>query len=336
MSTSERLQSYYPFDHDVLEAVAAAADQQNKQSFTEIAESFDIDNSLVTFVPEGSDKPLQVLTLQPEGDFDETQANVYHTPMGNAATTNMIMRSMRLFAANPTEQLILVGNPSAPGNGAGRLSLKDSRQAHSEHSLRPFVEPLIRQLGAQGVRSVNHLGFSYGADKAATASHVSDDYGIKVRNGVFVEPASVERQNILKLAQRFGSAFPPLERYVEQTGSEPYRQARASENMAAMLLGSVGLLRASNLAIAATLANGGFEHRVRQALAAQPDMRVAIGWGTASELADDQAMTAAVDRMTSDFGGHRIKTPIRLEGMHHAGENDIDLHAAIMLQGLKK
>lgn len=330
----ERLEAYYPFHPQVSDAVAWAAEAQNRYSFRDLARQYGIENGPGTILPDGYNKPLEMLTFIPREDYDSARMRVYHLPMGNGISPQMAMRGMRLFAADPSEQLTLVGNPSVPGSGGTCFPLKHSIEAMKQKSLTPFVEPLLGYLAATGVSSTDQIGFSYGADKAATSAREAARYDIEVPKGVFVEGVSAEKRSIVSLAKAFQASGAALAQYVEQSGSSPYVEARGKDNLAGLIKFSAGLLRVSNIAVATILAGGEYEHRIRLALEDQPQMAATLGWGTSSELVSNESMDQMTTRLQVDYGAKRI-TGMRLEAMHHAGENDIDLHAAIVLQGLR-
>lgn len=335
MNTERRLKQYYDFDETVLEAVTSAAAVQNTKSYEEQADGYGLADGPEVVTLSGSGRALEVLKLIPAADYDETSARIYHTPMGNPVSRNMGMRAMRMFAADPTQQLIVVGNPFGVRSNSGTLTVRDSVDSLRTKSLKPHVEPVLEYLENQKVRTTEQLGYSYGADKAAATAGAADEHGITVPAGVFVEPSSVAKRSLLALAQAFGKTNAPMAAYVEQTGSQPYRDVRSEDSMLGLVAYSAGLLRMTNIAIVASLAHGGFDGRVRSGLDTQPDMHVAIGWGTESELTDDVEAAKLTDRLTVEYGNDRIAT-LRLQGMHHAGGEDIDLHAAIMLQGLRR
>lgn len=100
---------------------------------------------------------------------------------------------------------------------------------------------------------------------------------------------------------------------------------------------SAGLFRASNAAIGNALAHDGFATRVRDALSTHPELKVTVAWGTVSELVPNDTVEDALDslRNLDPQIGSRVSR-MALEGMHHAGADDIDLHVAMVSQGLKQ
>lgn len=334
MTTGERLSQYYDFSPETVEQVSEAADWQNRHSFSYLARAYRIGDTLETIEPQAGVKSIEIATLKPHQGFDATHMRIYHLPMGNALSPNMIMHGMRLFAADPTEQLMLVGNPSRPGSNAGRIGLKAAAQVARHKDLSPVNTTLLHHLQRLGIASVDHIGYSYGADKAVAAAVASAEAGQQVRHGVFVEPVAVADRSLPRLARRFGCSARALPRYVKQADSPPYQAVRDQESRLTLLSYSLGLARITNMAIAVALGKASFAERVEEALETQPKMKAALGWGTASELTLDEPMQRISGELQQSFGSERVRA-LRLQGMHHAGGSDIDLHAAIILEGLR-
>jgi pimeloyl-ACP methyl ester carboxylesterase len=334
MTTGERLAQYYDFSTETVDRVSEAADWQNQHTFSYLSRAYQLDESLETIKPQAGDKPLEVVTFKPRQSFDPTHMRVYHLPMGNALSPNMIMNGMRLFEADPTEQLMLVGNPSRPGSNAGRIGLKAAVHVARHKDLSPVNMTLLHHLQQLDITSVDHIGYSYGADKAAAAAATSAQAGQQVRHGVFVEPVAIADRSMPRLARRFGYSARAISRYVNQANSEPYQAVRDQESRWSFLSYSLGLARTTNVAVALALGKATFAERVEEALESQSDMKVAVGWGTASELTLDEPMQRISGELRQSFGNERVRA-LRLQGMRHAGGNDIDLHAAIILEGLR-
>jgi len=78
----------------------------------------------------------------------------------------------------------------------------------------------------------------------------------------------------------------------------------------------------------------GFAQRASAALRNQPDLRMTVGWGSESEMCPDLTLQKMTNGLRAQHGGLRVLS-MRLQGMHHSGMDDLDLHAAMMLEGLK-
>ena len=329
MPVSQRLAAYYDFDPNILDRLdTVAADQNAASGFQELADRYDIADGPTKVLPGGAKKPIEVLAI---GGY-ATEMQVLHLPMGNPVDTNMAMRGLRLYGV--TERpLLLVGNPAKPGRGVGGLAHDDWRKV-ATGDLRPTVDPLFRHLREAGVRAADHLGYSYGADKAVTAAQYGGDYNVQTARAVAIETAALFKRNLAVMGLVFASTNKHTKEYAEQAASVPYRDARKSA--ASVGIYALGLLRPSNIAIAASLARDGFADRARAALIAQEDLRMAIGWGSADEFGNDKRLPGLVDELQHEAAfGERVSA-MRLKGMHHAGSEDIDLHAAVMVQGLQQ
>lgn len=334
MTTAERLIQFYDFDEAVLAAVQETAARQNSQHYTELADEHGIGDGPQQIRPfTESRRVLEYATLTPPGDYDETKCRLLFTPMGIGVDESMMMRAMRLFDAQPDERLMVVGSPAAIGNKTNLLRIGDL-PAVAAGNLSVAVEPALHYLHKRRVTTIDTLGYSYGADAAAAAAGEAARFALEVRHGVWAETASATSRSVGRLALDFVRSGDELDNYVNAADSMPLREARdlADTGFPRWIGGMV--LRGSNLAIARGLARGGFAHRARTAYDTQPGLHTAIAWGTASELTDSGRMEQIVSHLQTLYDTERTKA-LPLTGMHHAGGDDIDLHAAIMLQGLR-
>ena len=335
MNTADRLTQYYDFSPEVLNAVSTAAEEQNTHTFDELATRYGVEDGVQRFY-DGlhgfTPHPVEYVLFKPEADYDERHMRVLHLPMACPADKNMVMRGIRLFGADPTSQLMIVGNPSSPGLSQTKFSIHEAYQVFRTHSLKPAARPLLHFLEKKGVTTTEHLGFSYGASKGADASAESGEYGQEVVAGVFVDPANVVNRGLFRLFRDMMASNAELEEYVKQTGCEALFEARSVNNKFTDALWLTSLLRVSNLAVANVLKRDGFEDSVDNALTAQQNMYAALGSGTLSLIAIDENMRGLTTRLHDKFDD-RVK-PMVFDGMPHAGGDDIDLHAAMMLEGL--
>lgn len=332
--TQSRLESYGAFDSDVIAHVTAAAEWQNQKHFQDLAERYQISDGPCVTLATGRRKPFEYLRFVPDGDYDYHQARILYAPMGNAVDEKMAMRAMRLFAADPSDQLIVIGSPAYPGRGAGKLSLVDCPKVWFG-DLSPTVSDVMKYFYYDNIESADHIGYSYGADRAAVAAKVAADYDIASPRAILMESAASKKRSFGRLAIDFYSAGKPLDEYINAAASPPLEEAWSLVNKGIVPY-SLGLARASNLAAAKALAKPLFESRVASAMDAQPDLRLAVAWGTASEISADSIQMAAIcERLRSRGLIRRKVAEIAISGMQHAGADDIDLHAAIILQAYK-
>lgn len=332
MTTAERVSTYYPFDGDILEIVSETADRQNKLGYTALAGEYGITYKSEPIENEYGRQLLSYLRITPKEDYDERKVRVYHAPMGIPADENMAMRAIRLFGADSSEQLMVIGNPAAIGRKENLLPRKALLKVW-RGDLKPAVAPLLQYLNSENISEVVDLGYSYGADKAVTSSEAAASYDIESTQGVYIEPAAVISRSLARLLADFKSTEPELARYIAQTASPALEEARAlADTGFTRYVG--GLLRMGNIAIAHALTKPFFETRLRRALEAQPNLRTVVAWGSESELTPTQPVEDSTLITRLMYGRDSVK-PMELKGMHHAGGDDIDLHAAIILQGLK-
>lgn len=335
MATQERLGQYYDFDSDILESVARVAASQNTLGFRDLADRFGMADGPQVAIPPGQKYPVEYVVFRPVADHDPREARILHTPMGNPVNESVIVRGARLFASDPTKQLIVIGNASdfrRPGTVPFRSAIDMIRRT----DVAPAVQPSLILLQNMGIQVSEQLGYSFGADKAAAASAHASEYGIRATDGVFIEPAGVAQRGIFRLFQDFMRSGAKLEEYLRLADSKPLDQARSGYNTFTTARWFAGLARLSNVAIAHTLAHPTFKGNVEQALGVKDtSFGVTIGWGTSSELTPSEEACAITTDLRANFGGSRV-FGMALRDMHHAGGDDIDLHAAIMLQGLRR
>lgn len=278
------------------------------------------------------DGGAQIVDIHPITDWDERRARVIHQPMANPLDPNMLYQAATIYAVDPSVRTIVTGNPSGLGYGQNILSREDRRKVASG-DLRPTIDSIAKYLTNTGVEYVEHIGYSYGADKAAVAAEHADKYDQEVTASIHIEPASVIKRSLVKLGAAFISTSKELARYVDASNVPAFKAAR--KESVGMVTYSMGLARLSNIAIAKALAQDGFEGRVDRALTNQSEMKSCIIWGTESELAIDGIVIAISDRLIAKYGGDRVGT-IRLPGQKHLLANDIHLQAALVMQGLKR
>lgn len=340
MNVRQNVLSYYDFDPAVVDAVEQAAEQQHGKTFQQLAQQYGFSDG-PRRVRDVTVQPLrhsvEYFDLIPKDDYDETQARVLYAPMGMPVDAGIAMRAIRLFAAQPDVRLRVFGSPSLIGNTANRVPFGSLNEvANGDFS--SLVLPGLHDLRNQGVKKIATLGNSYGADAAAASAAVANEYDINVTHGVWVESVAMKKRTSLELVQHIMSSERHLHRYVQDARSSALTVLHeARHDGTAGRIGSarykVGMLRASNLAIGKALVQGGFEDRATAALTAQPDMVATIGWGTASELTSTEVARPVVLSLQERFKD-RVNQ-LSLIDMHHAGGDNINLHAAIMLQGLR-
>lgn len=338
MKTNERLQNYYNFDEAIVQTIADVAEKQNKLSFRELAASHGLEDGAGRAYPYKDNRAIEVIHIKPEVDYDETLLRVCQAPMGITADASMAMRAIRLFDSEPTTPLLVVGSPTGIGNRTNLIERRDWA-VFARGDLRPVVRPTLQYLFSLGISRTEMVGYSYGADAGAAVGAASYEYGIHTNKAVLMEPAGIEKRALLTLVRDFQASGAALQNYVDQTMCPPLLEARGIHNSkvsdtVGFLRWTGGLLRASNIAIAHGLAEGKFEDQLSTAMIANPAMKATVVWGTASELTSPAAANKSISNLKSSFTRSRIES-MEMAGMHHGGGDDIDLHAAMVLQGLR-
>lgn len=339
MTTAERLEQYHVFDPEVVEAVAEVAEEQAPYSFQELADRYGVGDGPQKASPYGDRRSLGYYELTtPQVDREQYEPMVYHTPMAMPADKSMAARAFRLAALLPETPIMVVGNPSLLGVRENRVLRKDRFQI-ALGDLSPMSRLVLKHLSNQGVERAQFAGYSFGADLAVTSAAAADnpEFNIEATNGVFMEPGSVAVRSMTQLLKDFKSAEPQLANYVQAANSQMLNEARDPGAGLKPVIDFVryvgGLARPTNLAVARALAHGGFWLRASHAMLVQPEMKATLAWGSASELVPERDARDLADFMTTQLAPERV-TSLEIPGMHHAGGDDIDLHAAIVLQAI--
>lgn len=332
MNTIERLRSFHAFSSDILASIERAAEIQNGLTNHELADRYHLDDIYKVDTPEGAKKPVEIIDYIPRGGDTET-ANIGFTAFGVSLNECAVWRSMRLVESAPDKRWIFVGNSSSPLKDVGRLTVPESIGVILTGDLRPTVEPALRYAVSEGLTEPSFFGFSAGGIKTQAAAIHADRYGLKVDKSVMVDPSTVVSRGLLRLAKDFWATKAEMPNYVDRTQCDPYVTLSNAEDKMGFARYLMGFGRMSNIAMISKLKQGDFGVDLDIMMRKQPDMVATVGWGTHSELATDAAMYNVVLNAMNKFGQGRVHE-MRLTGMHHAGMEDIDLYAAIMLQGL--
>lgn len=317
MTTAEKLTQYYPFSEETLAAVEDTAERQNRYSFRELADQLGIDNAHIRTNIDG--KAVEYLHIQP-GDPASDAVRVLFSPMGNGLRENIVMRAMRLAEADNPEHLFVIGSPAHIGNPNNLLTRRE-RVAVAGGHFEPLSYPILDVLSRRQIQRVDALGYSLGATAAQGLVLAASDYGIETDKAVFAEPANTQERSLFRLLKDFAASGKELDQYVQQSESTPLNEAIDAARDDIRFF--AGLARLSNVAIARGLAKNTFDADNDLILNGQPNVQITSVFAEHSTL----AKLGKEDDL-------RIGR-IMLRGAHHAAGDDIDLHAAIMLQGLE-
>lgn len=331
--TRLKLEKYNAFEPEIVEQVVDAANWQDKHRFSELAEHYGVSGGpqLVEPYP-GAKYPIETLEFNPiDYEPQDEAVRVLFAPFGNSVTKSIAMRGMRLFQADDSQRLIIVGNPALPGRrakswpvqGAGKVDLAGRKQM-TQGDLSPRVEPMLRYLNSRNIGEVAlFTGFSWGADLAASATLHSEAYGITTGSSVLLEPGGTSERNVFGLAKAFVKSGEHLERYINSVDSSAYKTAVYQTAGNPVLFGA-GLLRPTNIAGVRGLARGKFIDTVNAIADKNSINSLTVGWCGKSEIVDGQELA---ENLSPKIGR------IVLERAHHAVGDDIDVHAAAVLQG---
>lgn len=327
---NEQLQTYYPFDSEVVGRIQDTAEWQNGLSFRKLADLYELDDA--TKRSRTKLQSLEYVELNPQAAPDSDDVHVLFAPMGNAATSdNIVMRALRMVEVTRPQKLIIAAGPAHINNPNNTIAPHDYHRVWAGDFV-PVLKPLLRELAGIAVdQSVSYFGYSNGAALAGAALASSANHDISASHAVLAEPANVSHRSMLSLGRDFLASGKYLDDYIRESRSIPLYEATArADQLAAYVL---GLARPGNLAIAHGLSRGGYSKKLDALLANHPDAQVTTVAGMLSELSEPATLlTSQLELATTHPGRSHL---ILLNNIHHAGGDNIDLHAAIMFQGLR-
>lgn len=332
--TVERLSSpesgyYQSFDLDIVHGVAEVAARQ--ASFDSYQRYFDYVGLPLTDIYryQGRSKPIQLIDVRRS---EEDGTLFVHLPMANPLDPNQLFQVATIADANREKRVIATGNPSGGGYRSGHLSWKQLRAVGNvlQPELGALVETEERYLDdpKHRVEAINHVGYSYGALKAAVAA--SRTYR-QVESLTAIEPV-IGKRTLVGLIFDFIKTDQALDRYVAAAQTPIYEAAKKDGiGMAGFVR---GLGRLTNIAIGISLAKVDIEEHIETTLIRHDDAHATLAWGSDSELARDEGALALSSRLFKCYES-RFR-PVRLDGQRHALANDPHLHAALVTQGLRR
>lgn len=324
MSEFKRLRQIYPFDHDVLDRVEQAAYRQEGIDWPLYARRYDIPQPTIFHPASGG--PIEVLDIAPY-DYDRTI--VYHQPMACELNPEIMLHVATFAAVQPELRVIAVGNPGRPGSKYGKVPLSKLYDVW-KGDLQPAIQPTLEYLESQKIiNEVDHIGESYGADKAAAA--VEQAYAGRA---AMIEPVSVAKAGLVKMGLIFRSTVQHKARYLRPVEQRSGVLVSAEDLTTGIYeLGVIG--RLSNLAIAHALGRGRYQQRLDTAMEANPDLKVGIAWGTASEFDRENQRDKITAYLLKKYSRDRVvRMPLKNET--HAMVVDPLLNAAVYAQLLKE
>ncbi len=334
--TVERLQGYFPFADDIVEAVAEVAASQAGMDFGGFMNAFDIPAPSSEHV-EGS-KPIGVLYIPSETGQDQTVARARFLAHGNGLLggNNQVFQiataHVSAEAAGDGMQTYAFGNPGGIGHTEGQLSAKDAWKV-ARGDARPLIDAPLRYMASQGVTSLQVDGYSGGTVSAIAATEYAYLYDMEVEHVTNIDPADVAHRGrklraLGSLAADFSSTAKALPGYVEANNLEAFIEARGDSflGMANYLL---GLVRPNNIARSSVMAGSWHESRAETALRYEEKARMHDVWASESELAMDGIMQAFSNYLHRQFPDRYSST--RLEGQKHTFVNDNALQSALLI-----
>lgn len=327
-TTARRLRQYYHFSDDTINAVARFAEKQ--KAYATYQDFFGaVAMPPVTVYKIGPKQGAAVIDIVPKGVT--SRVIVVHLPMGNPLDPNQQYQLATLAGMFPDARIIGFGNPSGEPYKHHEHDLRFLQKVGIASGLRPraLVGAELAYLQEQGITQAVYVGYSYGALKALVAASYSPE-GM-VGQLITIELVS-HRRSPFRLVKDFRRTIEPLASYVDVTGLEMFKIARSDSIDGAEY--ERGLHRPINLAIGSFISACDALKKLERVVRRRTDLRVAMAWGTKSELVDDVRMQRAVAKLERLAPGRIQALP--LAGQMHGLANDVHLHAAIVYEVLRQ
>lgn len=283
-----------------------------------------------------------------DGDVSRTEALVMFCPFANDVGANMLIRAefvRRCYAdsglragAGQTLPMILFGSPSG-GQGL-KLGWVAARQVAVD--LGGFVRPHLQILAAKGYRRVTLLGFSQGADIALEAALCAPGFNLEVMGLAIGDPAAVTERSLGQLARAFMLENNYLAEDVRAGGLEAAVRVHEMHKtgVAAFVAQQTALLRyiwaitrqgRINLALAHAMSQPRLAAGLISLATKRPDMKVVIGYGTASAIAPSEPLHTALEKVRGQQQPLKIRC-IAIQGAHHSWGDNLPLLATFYLE----
>lgn len=331
------LNTYGVFDKAVIDPIAWTATWQDELTFRDLAKFYGVEDGPATVLPSQSDRLIDVVHFSPLGDgfrpstFDGSRARVLFSPMGVDANPSMAMRGMRLYGADPEEQLLVVSSPSIPGKGAGKVATRSLSDVW-RGNFRPLVEPTLCYLNELGVENATFLGYSAGAELAVASAQHAANYDVGADIAVVAEAPGLHPRSLGRLVTDFLATGSQLEEYIERSQSPPLNEARTQMGGNVGLY-IAGLLRGTNIAFAHAMSQGKTGERLSDALSRHKSLRATVAYNGESGLVYPDGAKKVVSTLRGAYQD-RVSEFV-VPGAPHAAADNINFHAALMLQGIR-
>lgn len=328
-ATAERLRTFGDLDPHTVDYVASAmAEYVGGIALTDA----DPSDSLRTIPHEGP-VPLHVLDIAPRGSYDKQSAIVVGLMWGQGLTRWARHRLNILSNCIPNDRVVAVATPAGSAARWGSLAPAQC-VALSSGDFSPLANPLLDHLRNTGVREVDLVGTSFGADEIAAVAARAADHDITVNRLVAIEPTSLLARHVGQLVLDFCATRHSIARHVGMSGSPAYDKLQQAEFALSSLitLAANSLLRPTSRAAAQYLAGGQFEKQLTAGLDSQKDMKVQVVWGTHSGLAPYEHAQRLAGKLRARYGD-RVSV-LWMPGLGHGLCSDVALTTLLTMQGL--
>ena len=250
-----------------------------------------------------------------DNKISESVVTVLNTPLGDHPDRPHVQYTAYRLASAINDSLILIVTPGFGYSGDLTTKQKSDLKNNSYDSV---ATSMLSLLGSLGIKSINCIGYSLGAEIASAIAANANDQ-IKVNNLVLVEAPRVSRSTKLERLSRFLLEYPNLK--------------FAWNHPADSILRTVSNLKSSapnrNLtAYLSSLFLDGTERTLFQALDRQAGLSLTLCSGQNSKISPLVANTRIASQLRLKFRDHKVRQII-LPGETHAFAASVQRYAFI-------
>ncbi len=251
---------------------------------------------------------LQRFNWPADGDLSTQTVSIVNTPFSVSLDWNQVLYAHYVLAKSINQPMIAFENPGYGGSDS--LSIAQ-RTALWRGEFKPVTDTMSDIIQSMGVKSVNAIGYSMGADLAASFAANANKYHINVERLFVMESPRVVPQSVGKLALNFWRETPNL-KFAWTHPADPVLRSIVKLDF--------GLPKGLTT-YGPALYKGGFEQDVCQALETQPDMALIIGASGASKVSPKHATTLLYRRISSSYPQHSSRLIIMPGETHSYGDS---------------
>ncbi len=248
---------------------------------------------------------IQKFNWPEDGQVAEQAVTFMNMPFSVPADPNHIQYEHYLVAKELESPFVVFENPAYGGSDKLTQAQKDALKDDGDFG--PIAEYMLGIAGSLGVKKVNFIGYSMGAETAAAMAAHASKHGIEVENLFVMEAPRITTHKPVKLARDFMSDASNL-KFTWKHPIDP-------------VLREVGKLKPSlpkgTLSYGKAMTKGGLDADLRTALDSQPNMRLTIASAGASKISPSEANNTVFTGLGSAYPDRSIRRII-IPGEGHA------------------